>query len=98
MKIAVTGHQIDIGDALRTHVTERLEHGISKYFDGALEAQVRFSREGILYRAHVSAHVGKDIFAEGQADDADIYLCFNSAAEHVEKQLRRSKRKLRDHH
>ena len=98
MKIAVTGHQIDIGDALKSHVTDRLEHGISKYFDGALEAHVRFSREGTFYRAHVSAHVGKDIFAEGQADDADIYASFNAAAEHVEKQLRRSKRKLRGHH
>ena len=85
MKIAVTGHQIDIGDALKSHVTDRLEHGISKYFDGALEAHVRFSREGTFY-------------AEGQADDADIYASFNAAAEHVEKQLRRSKRKLRGHH
>lgn len=98
MKIAVSGHQIDVGDALRKHVTERLEHGINKYFEDAIEAQVRFSREGTLYRAHVSAHVGKDIFAEGQADDADIYMSFNAAAEHVEKQLRRSKRKLRGHH
>ena len=98
MKIAVTGHQIDIGDALRQHVTERLEHGVSKYFEDAIEAHIRFSREGNQYRAHVSAHIGKDIFAEGQADDTDIYASFNAAAEHVEKQLRRSKRKLRDHH
>lgn len=98
MKIAVTGHQIDIGDALRQHVTERLEHGVSKYFDDAIEAHVRFSHEGGLYRAHISVHVGKDIFAEGQADDAEIYASFNAAAERAEKQLRRSKRKLRDHH
>jgi ribosomal subunit interface protein len=98
MKIAVTGHQIDIGDALKDHVTERIEQGISKYFDDAMEAQVRFSREGTFYRARVSAHIGKDIFAEGQADDIDIYVSFNAAAEHIEKQLRRSKRKLRGHH
>jgi ribosomal subunit interface protein len=98
MKIAVTGHQIDIGDALREHVTERIDQGISKYFEDAIEASVRFSREGTLYRAHVSAHIGKDIFAEGQADEIEIYASFNAAAEHVEKQLRRSKRKLRGHH
>lgn len=98
MKIAVTGHQIDIGDALREHVTERIELGISKYFEDAMEAGVRFSREGTFYRAHVSVHVGKDIFAEGQADDVEIYASFNAATERVEKQLRRSKRKLRGHH
>lgn len=98
MKIAVTGHQIEIGDALKKHVDDRLEHGVSKYFGDPLEAQVKFSREGDLFRAHVSVHVGKDLFAEGQADHADIYGSFNDAAEHVEKQLRRSKRRLRDHH
>lgn len=98
MKIAVTGHQIDIGDALRSHAEERLERGVSKYFADPIEAHVKFSREGELFRTHVSVHVGKDLFAEGRADDAEIYASFNAAAEHVEKQLRRNKRKLRDHH
>lgn len=98
MKIAVTGHQIDIGDALRGHVEERLERGVSKYFADPIEAHVTFSREGEKFRSHVSVHVGKDLHAEGHADDADIYASFNASAEHVEKQLRRNKRKLRDHH
>lgn len=98
MKIAVTGHQIDIGDALKSHVSERLEHGVSKYFADPIEAHVTFSREGVLFRTHVSVHVGKDLFAEGRADADEIYASFNEAAEHVEKQLRRNKRKLRDHH
>ncbi len=98
MKIAVTGHQIDIGDALKEHVAERLEHGVNKYFGDPIEAHVTFSREGGLFRAHVSVHIGKDLFAEGRADDAEVYASFNAAAEHVEKQLRRSKRRLRDHH
>ena len=90
--------EIDIGDALRVHVEERLERGVSKYFADPIEAHVKFSREGEQFRTHVSVHVGKDLFAEGRADDAEIYASFNAAAEHVEKQLRRNKRKLRDHH
>ena len=34
---------------------------------------------------------------ESQADHADIHISFNEAVEHIEKQLRRHKRKLRDH-
>lgn len=98
MHIAVTGHQIDIGDALREHIAQRLEHGVSKYFADPMDAHVVFSREGALFRAHVSVHVGKDLFAEGRADHADVYASFNAAAEHVDKQLRRNKRKLREHH
>lgn len=98
MKIAVTGHQIDIGDALKSHVSERLEQGVNKYFSDPIDAHVRFSREGAVFRAHVSVHVGKDLFAEAQAEGHDVYASFNEAAEHAEKQLRRNKRKLRDHH
>ena len=98
MKIAVTGHQIDIGDALKAHVEERLNHGVSKYFTDPIEAHVRISREGAAFRSHVSVHIGKDLFAEGQAEAQEIYASFNTAAEHVEKQLRRNKRKLREHH
>lgn len=98
MKIAITGHQIDVGDALKAHATQHLENGVSKYFADPIEAHVTFSREGSDFLTHISVHVGHDIHAEGRGVDADAYASFNKAAEHAEKQLRRSKRKLRDHH
>ena len=98
MQVSVTGKQIDIGDALRAHVAARLADGVSKYFDNAMQAHVAFSHEGPLYRTHISVHVGRGIVMESSSDSADIYESFNQAAEHVEKQLRRHKRKLRSHH
>jgi ribosomal subunit interface protein len=98
MKIAVTGHQIEIGDALKSHVSERLEQGVSKYFSDPIDAHVTFSREGAVFHTRVSVHVGKDLFAEANAEAHDVYASFNAAAEHAEKQLRRNKRKLREHH
>ncbi|MBC6440781.1 MAG: ribosome-associated translation inhibitor RaiA [Rhodospirillales bacterium] len=98
MKIAVTGHQVDVGDALRSFVTETLENGVSKYFADSMEAHVTFSREGNDFHAHISVHVGHDIHAEGRGSSDDAYASFRLAEEHVEKQLRRSKRKLREHH
>ncbi len=98
MKIAITGHQVDVGDALKTHATQHLEAGVSKYFADPIEAHVTFSREGADFLTHISVHVGHDIHAEGRGLDSDPYVSFNKAAEHAEKQLRRNKRKLRDHH
>lgn len=98
MQIKVIGQQIDIGDSLRGHVQDRLENGVSKYFDHAIDAHVAFSREGTLFRAHIRVHVGKGLEWESHADDADIHTSFIAAAEHVEKQIRRQKRKIRDHH
>ena len=98
MKIAITGHRVDVGDALRGFVTRQLEDGVNKYFAAPMEAHVTFSREGGAIGAHISVHVGRDIHAEGRASGDDAYASFRRAEEHVEKQLRRGKRKLRDHH
>lgn len=98
MQIKVIDQQIDVGDSLRGHVSDRLESGGSKYFDHAIDAQVSFAHEGALFRTPIRVHVGKGLEWESQADDADIYTSFNTAAEHLEKQLRRFKRKIRDHH
>ena len=98
MKLTVTGKQLDIGDAFRTHIAERLQAALDKYFGDAIEVAVTVSREGQRYRATVSAHVGRNIelFAESSAHDP--YPAFDAAAEHLAKRLRRHKRRLRDHH
>jgi ribosomal subunit interface protein len=98
MQISVTGQQIDVGEALRRHVEKRLTGSVSKYFDNAIDAKVVFSHEGPLFRTHVRVHVGKGMEWEGQADESEIHLSFNTAVDHIEKQLRRYKRKKRDHH
>ena len=44
MHITVSGKQVDLSDALRTRVSDGLDTIAGKYFDGALEANVTFSR------------------------------------------------------
>ncbi len=98
MKISVTGQQIDVGGALRNYVSDRLLGEVEKYFDKAIEGHVAFSREGPMIRTHLSVHVGKGIMMECEAKGDDINGSFTEAVEHLNKQLRRHKRRLRDHH
>ena len=98
MKISITGHQTGVSESLRRHVEQSLGSVVGKYFADSLSAHVTFSREGQANRAHISVHVGHDINAEGHAGGDTASAAFNEAVEHVEKQLRRSKRKLREHH
>ena len=98
MNVAITGKHIDIGPALRQHVQDKLADGISKYFGDPIEASVTFSHEGPFYRSRISLHVGRKLAMEGHAEAADIYEAFNLAAQHVEKQARRQKRKVRNKH
>ena len=101
MQLTVQGKQMDVGDALRTHVTEKLEDINSKYFNHATFATVTFSKEGHghgITNAHIHIRVGKDIMVMADSTAGDPYGAFDTAAEKVAKQLRRYKKRLRDHH
>ncbi|HYM31249.1 MAG TPA: ribosome-associated translation inhibitor RaiA [Candidatus Cybelea sp.] len=98
MKVQVSGKHIDIGDALRGHVEDRIVAVVAKYFDKAVDAATVFSREAHLYRADCSVHVGSGISAQSHGTADEIYASLDVALERLEKQLRRHKRKLRNHH
>lgn len=100
MQTTVQGKQISVGDALRTYVTEKLEEMSSKYFNQDADATVTFSKIGHghgLIRAQISVRIGSQIMVVADAEEADAYLSFDTAAGKAAKQLRRYKRRLRDH-
>lgn len=100
MDIRVSGHQIDTGEALRGHVDSRL-HGIAdKYFSRAISAQVTFGRGPYdhSFTCDIVAHVPQGVVLKGGGSAADAHAAFDQAADRIEKQLRRYKRRLKDRH
>lgn len=98
MQLSVTGKQLDVGDALRHHAETNLVASVAKYFDGAIEGTVVFSRNAHLFCSTINIHIGHGLQFQGAGEAVDPYPAFDMALEHVSKQLRRHKRKLRDHH
>jgi ribosomal subunit interface protein len=98
MQLTVTGKQINVGAALRGHVESSLEAILDKYFKTAIEAHVVLTKEAHLVQAEISLHIGRGIVVNAGAAVGDAYAAFDIAAERVAKQLRRYKRRLRDHH
>jgi ribosomal subunit interface protein len=98
MNLIVKGQQIDVGDALREHVRASLGGVFGKYFGDAIDATVTISRDAHLYRASVSAHVGRGIMAQSEATADQPYIACDQALDRLAKRLRRHKRRLRDHH
>lgn len=98
MQLTITGKQVDVGDALRSHVETELEALLGKYFRTAIEAHAVFAREAHLICADLSLHVGRGIEVNSSAAATDHYVAFDAAAERLAKQLRRYKRRLRDYH
>lgn len=98
MHVTVTGQHIEIGENIRSHVERSLTATVEKYFSNAIEATVVLSREAHLIRSDISVHVGRGILVHGHAEAVDATAACDSATEHIGKQLRRSKRRLRSHH
>ena len=98
MQISVTGHQLDIGDALRGRVEVSLADSVVKYFDQAIDGNVVFSREAHGVRVDISVHVGRGIMVQGHGQAENAHTAFDSALDRIAKRLRRHKRRLRDHH
>ena len=98
MELNITGKDIDLGDALRTHVTDRLTDAVQKYFDRPSEGAVTISREGSGFRCDCTAHLSSGIVLNAQGAAGDAYAAFDDAAEKLEKRVRRYKRRLKNHH
>jgi ribosomal subunit interface protein len=98
MQLTVKGKQLDVGDSLRGHVEEHLNHITTKYFRDPLEATVIFSKEkNHLFKADISIHVGGGIVVQTHHEDSDPYPAFDVAAKAAGKRLSKYKEKLRDH-
>lgn len=99
MQLTIQGQHIDLGNSLRTHVTDKIESVKDKYFNRAVDVHVTFSKDtGSVYKANITFRVGKEIFVQASAKEHDPYVAFDAACDRVAKQLRRYKRRLRDHH
>lgn len=98
MQITVSGKQIDVGAALRTHVEDNLVAAVAKYFDRPVDAHVVFSRQGHEFTCDSSVHLPTGLTAQAHGASSDVYAAFEQATDRIEKQLRRHKRRLKDHH
>jgi len=100
MDIRVSGHQIDTGEALREQVDLRLHAIAEKYFSRAISAQVTFGRGPYdhSFTCDIVAHVPQGVVLKGSAGAGLAPAAFELAADRIEKQLRRYKRRLKDRH
>lgn len=97
MEIRVSGHQVNTGDALRTHVEDRLHAIADKYFSRSLSAHVTFGRgqHGNGFSCDIVAHVMQGVILKGSGNAMDAHPCFDQAADRIETQLRRYMRRLK---
>jgi ribosomal subunit interface protein len=97
MQIQIVSKGIDVSPALRERISGRLDEMMDKYIHREGEAQVSVSKEGSGFKTVCSIHLPSGATMEGQGQGQDAYGASDESLEHVEKRLRRYKRRLKDH-
>ncbi len=98
MRYQISGKQIDIGTALQTHVKSELDDILVKYAGRPTEAYVVFSKSAHEYVCESVVHLSTGLNAQATGKATEIYAAFDASSEKMDKQLRRYKRRLKDHH
>ncbi|AWN48320.1 ribosome-associated translation inhibitor RaiA [Methylobacterium terrae] len=95
--LRVSGRGVDLGEALRTRVEERISAALAKYFDGAYNGHVTVARDGGAYRTDCVLHLPSGITLEASGTAHDANASFDQTADRIEKRLRRYKHRLKAH-
>ena len=96
MQINLTGHHIDITQALRDYVHEKLSR-IERHCDQVTSAQVILSVEKLRQKAEATIHVaGNDLFAD--ATHEDMYASIDALADKMDRQVKKHREKVTDKH
>lgn len=97
MTLRIAGKHMDIGEAFRIRIEQRIGDAVDKYFDGGFAGHVTVEKAGSRFGADCLLHLdtGTVLQAGGQAQDPQA--AFDAAAERIEKRLRRYKRRLKEH-
>src|ERR1044072_778745 len=98
MDIRVSGHQVDTGNALKGHVTDRLQGIPDKYFSRAISAQATFGKgpHDNGFTCDIVMHVMQGLVLKATNSGTEAHGAFDAAAARIDKQLRRYTRRLKD--
>lgn len=95
MQITISGHHLEITDALRDYVHNKLER-LTNHHDRITKTQVILTIEKLAQKAEATVHVsGKDLFADATSED--MYAAIDMLADKLDRQLIKHKEKLRSH-
>ena len=97
MQILISGQQINLGDNFRVYAEGAIDSAVSKYFDEAVSADVRVTRDGSDIKTELTVHPKTGAVIRSSAVSADAYASLDGAVSRLSRQLRKYKHKLVEH-
>jgi ribosomal subunit interface protein len=95
MTIQVTGKNLDVGEALRGYVQERVAHAVEKYIGRQPQGHARIEKEHGEFRTNCTIHLWQGMSLEAHGVAPDAYQSADRACERLEKRVRRYTRKVK---
>jgi ribosomal subunit interface protein len=98
MDVRVSGHQVDVGEALRAHAEDRVRSLSDKYDARAISSTVTVGKGPHDHRfdCEIIIYVPNGVVLKGSSRGVDAMPAFEDALGKIEKQVRRYMRRLRD--
>jgi putative sigma-54 modulation protein len=95
MQLNVSGHHIDVTDALRGYVEQKIEK-IERHFDLVSDINCVLTVEKLRHKAEARVNVnGGTIYADNTEED--MYAAIDGLVDKLERRVRKYKEKLVDH-
>lgn len=98
MTLRVSGKNLQIGEALRSHVHDRIDGVVAKYHAGAPTGHVTIEPEGSGFRADCTLFLRSGITLHVEAIAQEPYSTFDKAADRIERRLRDHRKRLTGRH
>jgi putative sigma-54 modulation protein len=96
MQLSVTGHHIDITDALRNYVSTKLAK-LERHFDQMTDIHCVLTVEKLQHKAEATIHVGGGTLHAEQVEQ-NMYAAIDILVDKLDRQVKKHKEKLTDHH
>ena len=96
MQLNLTGHHVDITPALKDYLNTKLAR-IERHFDNVTDISCILTVEKLRHKAEAKVNVsGATLFADSVEDD--MYAAIDGLIDKLDRQIKKHKEKLNDHH
>lgn len=96
MQIDITGHHVEVSEALRDYVDSKFEK-LERYFDTVVDVHVVLTVEKLTRKAEATLNVNGAKLYAGAFND-DMYAAIDGLIDKLDRQMIKHKEKCADHH
>jgi putative sigma-54 modulation protein len=95
MQVSITGHHLEVTEALKTHVNGKISK-LTRHFDHVTDVHVILTVEKLSQKAEATVHIsGANLFAEDHQED--MYVAIDHMVDKLDRQIIKHKEKISNH-